>query len=152
MDYLLDRSVKCVCVVDISAAALARARERLGPRRDDVTWIEADLTEEWPVPSVDIWHDRAVFHFLTEAADRARYREHLRRALRPGGSVIIATFAPEGPQMCSGLPTVRYSPEALTAELGAGFRLRETIRETHPTPFGTTQEFWYSLFTLSEGV
>jgi len=148
VDYLLDRSVTCITVLDISADALARAQQRLGPRRGQVRWIEADVTGEWSVPRVDIWHDRAVFHFLVEAEDRARYRERILQGLRPAGSAVIATFGPQGPLTCSGLPTARYSPEQLAAELGGAFRLRETIREMHRTPTGTTQEFWYCRFTL----
>ena len=135
-------------VLDISAAALARAQQRLGPRQAQVRWIEADVTREWTVPRVDIWHDRAVFHFLTDPEDRVRYRERLFQGLRPGGSAIIATFGPHGPLTCSGLRTARYAPEQLAAELGGAFRLRETVREVHPTPSGTTQEFWYCRFTL----
>jgi len=115
-----------------------------------VSWIEADVMDDWPVPSVNIWHDRAVFHFLTDANHRARYRERLREGLLPGGTLIVATFGPNGPDRCSGLPTIRYSPEALAAEFGAPFRLEESIRESHATPFGTTQEFWYSRFTRSD--
>jgi len=148
VDYLLDRAVTCICVLDISGAALARAKQRLGPRQDRVRWIEADVTGEWAVPRVDIWHDRGVFHFLTDAEDRARYRERLLQVLRPGGSVIIATFGPHGPVTCSGLATARYSPEQLAAELGGAFRLRNTVRELHSTPSGTMQEFWYCRFTL----
>lgn len=113
-----------------------------------MTWIAADVTDHWPVPAVDIWHDRAVFHFLTDSVDRDRYREQLRRGLRRGGSLVIATFGPEGPEKCSGLPVRRYSPSALEAELGAPFRLQESVQEIHTTPFGTTQEFWYSRLTL----
>ena len=137
-------------MLDISAGALARARTRLGPAHEQVSWIEADVMDDWPVPSVNIWHDRAVFHFLTDANHRARYRERLREGLRPGGTLIVATFGPNGPDRCSGLPTMRYSPEALVAEFGAPFRLEESIRESHATPFGTTQEFWYSRFTRSD--
>ena len=107
MDFVLSQGVGCVCVLDISAAALQKARERLGETARRVNWIEADVTGDWHVPLVDVWHDRAVFHFLTNAEDRARYVAHLRTALRPGGSAIIATFAPEGPEKCSGLPCVR---------------------------------------------
>lgn len=149
MDYLLDRSVRCVTVLDISSAALARARERLGPRQTGVKWIEADVTGDWTTAPVDIWHDRAVFHFLTASADRHRYRTQLLRRVRREGSVIIATFGPKGPARCSGLPTMRYAPEDLETELGRQFHLRETVREAHSTPFGTTQEFWYSRFTLA---
>ncbi len=150
MAALLSRASTCVKVLDISAAALARARDRLGADATRVDWIEADVTGEWAVPAVDIWHDRAVFHFLTSADDRARYRAHLRTSLRPGGSVIMATFGPEGPEMCSGLRTVRYSPQALAAELGEPFELRETVREVHETPLGSTQEFWYSRLVRDE--
>jgi SAM-dependent methyltransferase len=148
VDFLLfNRDLGCVCVLDISSAALARAQARLGDAAHRVQWIEADVTGDWPVPSVDIWHDRAVFHFLTDPQDRLKYRARLELAVRPGGAVIVAAFAPDGPEKCSGLPVVRYSPEALEAELGAGFTLQEAVRERHPTPFGTTQEFWYSRLT-----
>ena len=147
MDYILGKGAGCVCVLDISAAALQRARERLGDAAKRVNWIEADVTGDWHVPLVDIWHDRAVFHFLTHAEDRARYVARLRTALRPGGAAIIATFAPEGPEQCSGLPCVRYSPESLQRELGAGFRLDEWLRESHETPFGTVQQFNYQRLT-----
>jgi SAM-dependent methyltransferase len=147
VDFVLNRGVGCVCVLDISAAALAKARARLGQNAQRVTWIEADVTGDWYAPFVDIWHDRAVFHFLTKANDRAQYIAHLRTALRPGGTAIIATFAPEGPGTCSGLHCVRYSPESLQRELGDGFRLDEWIRESHETPFGTVQQFGYHRFT-----
>jgi SAM-dependent methyltransferase len=121
VDFVLSKGVGCVCVLDISAAALDKARARLGENARRVTWIEADVTGDWHVPFVDIWHDRAVFHFLTNADDRVRYVAHLRTALRPGGSAIIATFAPDGPEKCSGLPWVRYSPDSLLRELGEDF-------------------------------
>ena len=149
MDRLVDRGLACLTVVDISGAALQRARTRLPDA--PVTWIEADVTGDWNVPRVDFWHDRAVFHFLTDASDRARYVERLTHALNPGGQAIIATFALEGPPKCSGLPVMRYSPETLAAELGAAFRLEDTARETHATPLGGTQEFWYSRFSIGEG-
>jgi SAM-dependent methyltransferase len=148
VDFLLSRNVGCVCVLDISRAALDRAAARLGASAGRVQWIEGDVTGEWPVPAVDVWHDRAVFHFLTEDSSRQRYRARLHQAVAPGGSVIVATFALEGPEKCSGLPVMRYSPESLEAELGAGFRLMEAVRESHDTPFGTTQEFWYSRFRV----
>ena len=147
MDFILSKGVGCVCVLDISAAALQNARQRLGENARRVHWIEADVSGDWHVPLVDIWHDRAVFHFLTDAGDRARYVAHLRTALRPGGSAIIATFAEDGPEKCSGLRCVRYSPDSLQRELGAEFRLDESIRERHETPFGTVQEFGYQRFT-----
>lgn len=95
---------------------------------------------------MDVWHDRAVFHFLTEADARRRYRQQLSDVLKPGGSAIIATFAPDGPQKCSGLPVARYSPEALAAELGSQLRQIESQSHTHTTPWGTTQSFQYSRF------
>lgn len=147
MDFVLSQGVGCVYVLDISAAALDRTRERLGETARRVTWIEADVTGDWHVPLVDIWHDRAVFHFLTDADERSRYVAHLRTALRPGGSAVIATFAPDGPERCSGLQCVRYSPDSLARELGAGFRLDEWVRESHQTPFGTMQEFGYQRLT-----
>jgi SAM-dependent methyltransferase len=146
VDFVLGQGAGCLCVLDISGAALQRARERLGEAARRVNWIEADVTGDWHVPAVDVWHDRAVFHFLTAANDRARYVAHLRTALRPGGSAIIATFAPEGPERCSGLVCMRYSPNALQDELGEGFRLEEWVREHHETPFGTIQQFGYHRF------
>jgi SAM-dependent methyltransferase len=134
VDHLVARGLRCVTVVDISGVALSRAMERLPGA--PVTWIEADVAGEWSAPPVDLWHDRAVFHFLADAADRARYVEHLRRILKSGGQAIIATFALDGPPKCSGLPVVRYSPETLSAELGPEFRLDETLRDEHHTPRG----------------
>ena len=147
MDFLLFKGVGCVSVLDISAAAPQRARVRLEEPAARVNWIEADVTGDWTVAPVDIWHDRAVFHFLTNPDDRARYVAHLRTALKSGGSAIIATFAPDGPQMCSGLKCVRYSPDALHRELGDEFRLDESIREGHETPSGRVQQFGYQRFT-----
>ena len=148
MDFLLKREVGCICVVDISRAALDRAAVRLADAADRVQWIEADVTGDWPALAVDIWHDRAVYHFLTEVSDRERYRERLRQSVRRGGAVIIATFAPEGPERCSGLPVVRYSPESLETEFGRLLTLQTAVRELHPTPFATTQEFWYCRFSV----
>ena len=139
--------MRCVTVLDISGAALARARTRLG-KQHTVQWIEADVTGDWqrPAESVDIWHDRAVFHFLTDVEDRARYLTHLRQTVRLGGNVIIATFALDGPTKCSGLPVARYSAETLGAELGPGFTLADTVTEAHQTPAGVMQSFCYSWF------
>lgn len=147
MDALIQRGLNCIRVLDVSGVALRRAKERLGAAGDRVSWIQTDVTEDWTVPLVDAWHDRAVFHFLTDPSDRRRYTQHLRSGLRPGGTLIIATFALDGPEKCSGLPTVRYSPETLAAELGDGFRLVDAVSETHHTPFGTTQSFIYARFT-----
>jgi SAM-dependent methyltransferase len=147
VDRLVERGLSCVFVLDVSAAALARARMRLGAQGERVMWIEADVAGEWDEPTVDIWHDRAVFHFLTDAEDRRRYVAHMRRAVRPGGAVVIATFALDGPDRCSGLPVMRYSPETLSTEIGREFRLSESLHEQHHTPSGAVQSFCYALFT-----
>jgi SAM-dependent methyltransferase len=145
VDALVERGVTCIAVLDVAGAALERARRRLGPAASTVRWIEADVTAEWSWQPVDIWHDRAAFHFLTAREDRERYKQRLCAVLKPGGSAIIATFALEGPEKCSGLSVVRYSPESLASELGEQFTLVESRRRLHPTPFGTTQAFQYSL-------
>jgi hypothetical protein len=144
VDHLIARGVHCLTVVDISGTALRRAAERLPAA--PVTWIEADVTAAWNAQPVDIWHDRAAFHFLTDIADRARYLEHLTDTLKPGGQAIIATFALDAPPTCSGLPILRYSAETLSAELGATFRLVETLDDEHHTPGGGVQRFCYSRF------
>jgi SAM-dependent methyltransferase len=146
VDRLVERQVRAVFVLDVSGAALARAKARLGEGQARVTWIEADVTGDWNVPTVDIWHDRAVFHFLTGADDRQRYVAHLRRAVRPGGAVVMATFALDGPAKCSGLPVVRYSPETLNVELGSEFRVEDSVGEQHRTPSGAVQSFCYTRF------
>ena len=114
-------------------------------------WIEADVTADWSWKSADIWHDRAVFHFLNDPSDRSRYRAHLTRTLKPGGSAIIATFAPDGPEQCSGLPVVRYSPETLANELGPHFALVQSMAHEHHTPWGSQQSFHYSRFVKDAG-
>ena len=146
VDALLARGLDCLAVLDVSGEALAHAKARLGARAQAVTWIEADVTAAWSLKPMDIWHDRAVFHFLIESEDRARYVAHLRDTLKPGGSAIIATFALDGPATCSGLPVVRYSAQTLAAELGEDFQLAETRAWQHVTPRGGTQTFQYSTF------
>ena len=146
MDRLLARDARCVTVLDVSASALARTKTRLGEGERRVRWIEVDVTANWPVPRVDIWHDRAVFHFLTDPADRARYLTHLRHAVRPHGTAILATFASDGPDKCSGLPVQRYDAPALAAELGPGFTLIANPLEQHRTPAGAVQSFSYAAF------
>ena len=143
VDHLVGRT--CVAVLDVSGAALQRARERLGPASDIPTWIEADVTAEWSVEPRDIWHDRAVFHFLTTPEDQARYVARLRAILKVQGSAIIATFAPDGPEQCNGLPVARYSPESLAERLGPAFALADARRHVQ-TSWGTTQAFQYSRF------
>lgn len=148
VDHLLAAGYANVTVLDIAEAALAQARQRLGPRAIGIDWVVADITCWQPATAFDVWHDRAVFHFLTEPEDRAAYRKVLRRAVVPGGAVIIGTFAPEGPEMCSGLPVVRYAPLDLAAELGDDFQLIETAEESHRTPAGLIQRFQFSRFRV----
>jgi ubiquinone/menaquinone biosynthesis C-methylase UbiE len=144
---LLEAGFYRLAVLDISGAALEQARHRLGVRAGGVEWFEADVTEFNPPRRFALWHDRAVFHFLTEEADRRKYVQTLTRALIPNGHVIIATFAIDGPVKCSGLDVARYDGPAICTELGAGFRLIEQTDETHVTPWGTEQTFSYFRFT-----
>jgi SAM-dependent methyltransferase len=145
VDALLDDGFQRVTVLDISPEALARARDRLGDRGRLVTWIAADVSRWTPTP-FDIWHDRAVFHFLVDLEDRVAYRRSMAAALPLGGQAIIGTFASDGPERCSGLPVARYEPETLGAELGPGFRLVESTHEDHRTPAGKVQRFQFSRF------
>lgn len=146
IDALLARGLDCLAMLDISGEAIRHAQARLGPPASVVSWIEADVTGAWSLKPMDIWHDRAVFHFLTAPEDRARYRRHLLDTLKVGGSAIVATFALDGPEKCSGLPVVRYSPEALGDELGNCFELVEARPHRHVTPWGAQQSFQYSRF------
>ena len=146
VDHLVSLGLDCIGVLDVSGAAFERARIRIGRAANRVDWIEADVTADWSWKPADIWHDRAVFHFLSDPADRASYRAHLARTLKPGGSAIIATFGPDGPEECSGLPVVRYSPETLASELGANFALVQSTAHEHQTPWGSKQSFQYSRF------
>jgi hypothetical protein len=149
VDALVARGLTCVTVLDVAAAALARARQRLGTAGKRVRWVESDVTDPGlALPAVDIWHDRAVLHFLTGADDRRRYVALLRATLKPGGSAIVATFALEGPEKCSGLPVARYSSASLNAELGQEFRLVASVREEHHTPKGVVQLFQWSRFVF----
>ncbi len=149
VDALVDEGFEAVAVLDVSESALSAAKGRLGQRAAKVTWIVADVTRWEPVQRYDVWHDRAAFHFLTDETDRAAYVERLRRALQPAGYAIIATFATDGPERCSGLPVVRYDAASLGKALGAGFALVETRRDDHRTPLGSTQRFQYSTFRRS---
>ena len=146
VDYLVAQGLDCVAVLDVSGAALDRAKSRLGAAADALMWIESDVTSDWSLKPMDVWHDRAVFHFLTDTQARERYRSHLLRVLKPGGTAIIATFALDGPERCSGLPVSRYSPGTLAVELGEAMHLVEALPYTHTTPWGTTQSFQYSRF------
>ncbi len=146
VDALVTEGYGSVTVLDLSESALAAAKARLGPAAADVTWIVADVVGWRPPQRYDVWHDRAAFHFLTDAADRTAYVGCLRDALRPGGHAIIATFALDGPERCSGLPVVRYDAASLGTVLGSGFDLVETRRHDHHTPMGSTQRFQFSVF------
>lgn len=150
VDFLIARGYEDLTVLDVSGEAITRAKRRLGERAARVTWIEADVTRFEPMRTWDVWHDRAVFHFLIDAPSRAAYRAALYTALRPGGQIVIATFGPHGPQRCSGLEVRRYEPQALHAELGAGLELLESSTELHLTPAGAEQQFVYCRFRRSK--
>jgi SAM-dependent methyltransferase len=146
VDALVDEGHESVTVLDLSQSALAAARARLGRLAAGVTWIVADVVRWKPLQRYDVWHDRAAFHFLTDVADRTAYVGCLREALQPGGHAIIATFALDGPERCSGLPVVRYDTASLGAVLGSAFNLVETRHHDHHTPTGSTQRFQFSVF------
>ncbi len=151
VDYLLRDGRSGLAVLDLSAAALAHARARLGPDAHKVEWLTGDVTSFLPPRRFGLWHDRAVFHFLTEPADRQAYVSSLRRTLRPGGSVVMATFAVDGPRRCSGLEVMRHDRHSVRAALGEDFRLEQTRRETHLTPSGVEQRFVYFRFLWADG-
>lgn len=149
VDDLLTRGYRHIAVLDIAEPALDIARQRLGPSAQPVDWRVGDITSvTLPARHYDIWHDRAVLHFLAEASQRDAYLQQLRHALKPGGHAIIATFGPDGPQQCSNLPVVRYDAAALQALLGTRFTPVDTRLEGHQTPFGTTQQFLYGCYRL----
>jgi len=144
VDDLIARGFENVTVLDLSAGAITQARQRLGARGARVMWLVGDITEvELPERAFDFWHDRAVFHFLTDEAARGRYIESVRHALRPNGHVLVATFGPTGPEKCSGLPVMRYSAEGIHDQFGDEFRKVGSDEEVHHTPWGTEQEFVY---------
>lgn len=152
VDGLIAAGYRNLTVLDIAAAALARSQHRLGPVADRINWLTTDVTcANLPSQAFDVWHDRAVFHFLTDVHARRAYLACLANALAPRGHVIMATFsAAGGPLTCSGLPVVRYSPQLLLNELGPGYELIAHRRECHPTPFDTTQAFIYCHFRKRE--
>jgi 2-polyprenyl-3-methyl-5-hydroxy-6-metoxy-1,4-benzoquinol methylase len=144
VDDLLNRDYQNITVLDISAAALQVAQARIGSQANVVTWLEADITQvQLPEQFYDVWHDRAVFHFLTHAADRQKYVEAVMHSVKAGGHVIVATFGIDGPTRCSGLEIVRYNPASLHDEFGDNFYLVHSTSEAHATPFGTEQKFIY---------
>jgi len=146
VDALLEQGRANVSVLDLSSRALEVARQRIGDRARDVKWIVGDATAWQPTERYDIWHDRAAFHFLVEQADRQAYMERLRAALSSGGQVIIGTFAPHGPEKCSGLPVMRHDEQSLAKELGEDFELEEARPHEHRTPGGNVQHFQFSRF------
>jgi SAM-dependent methyltransferase len=146
IDGLMARSFRRLTALDISAAALDLATLRIGRRASEVHWIVADVTEWHPSRRFGIWHDRAAFHFLVEEADRAAYIARLKEALVPGGHAIIATFAADGPEKCSGLPVHRYDAAGLATELGAEFTLVDSRLHDHVTPWKSSQRFQFSIF------
>jgi SAM-dependent methyltransferase len=144
VDDLIQLGTLDVSVLDISCKALEIARERLGPDAQRVQWLVGDITSiELPISAYDTWHDRAVFHFLTDPEQRQAYVSQVRRAVRPGGHVIVAAFGLDGPTQCSGLPVMRYSPDDLHAQFGGAFELVERAVEEHRTPAGAVQQFVY---------
>lgn len=146
IDALLHRGYRDATVLDLSSSALTAAKARIDSTGDHVQWIVADVTKWEPDRTYAVWHDRAAFHFLTAAADREAYIARLSQALKPGGHAIIATFAPDGPERCSGLPVVRYDADSLAETLGPAFQLTGTQRHLHATPWGSTQSFQFSIF------
>jgi SAM-dependent methyltransferase len=148
VDSLVARGLNHVTVLDLSEAALAIAKTRLGDNAN-VQWVVADVTRWNPTQIYDIWHDRAAFHFLSDRDDRAAYVARLRQALKPGGHVVIGTFAIDGPERCSGLAVERYDAAGLAAELGTGFRLIDARRHEHSTPWGAIQRFQFCVFRRS---
>lgn len=151
VDRLLDRGFAGLAVLDIARSALDRARARLGARAESVRWIEADLTTVEDLGTFDLWHDRAVFHFLTAPEDRRAYVALARRTVVPGGHLVLATFAPEGPPRCSGLEVCRHDGPSLARELGEAFAMVRGEAETHTTPWGSPQAFFYGVFRRNAG-
>ncbi len=151
VDDLLREGYTNLTVLDLSPTALAASRQRLGRDAGRVRWLEADITRvELPEQAYELWHDRAVFHFLTQPGERAAYISALVRAVKTAGHVIVATFSESGPEQCSGLPVVRYRPETLQSELGGAFVLLGHVNERHLTPAGLVQPFLYCHFQKRE--
>jgi len=145
VDALVQEGFHALTVLDLSEAALASARARIGAAGDTVQWIAGDATVWRPARAFDVWHDRAAFHFLVEARDRAAYLDRLHRGVKPGGHAVIGTFALDGPEKCSGLSVARYDPAALSSTIGPAFELIAHEPHRHVTPWGATQSFQFSV-------
>lgn len=144
VDDLLDRGYSNVTVLDLSETAIAAAKDRLGLRAEKVTWVVGDVTRlDLPRDHYDFWHDRAVFHFMGDLESRRLYVAAVRRSLKPGGYIVVATFGPHGPERCSGLEVVRYDAEGLHRQFGSSFEKLASTDEIHQTPWGAEQEFVY---------
>lgn len=146
VDDLIARGYRDLTVLDVADAALAKTRARLGDNAGKVTWVVADITQWKPPRAFDLWHDRAVFHFLTEPAQQEAYLAALNAGTHEGSTVVMATFALDGPEKCSGLPVQRYSPATLARRLGAAFELVDEAAEIHKTPWESEQRFSYAVF------
>jgi 2-polyprenyl-3-methyl-5-hydroxy-6-metoxy-1,4-benzoquinol methylase len=147
VDALLDRGFDDITLLDVAGSALEVTRRRLGPRGTQIQWIAADVLAWHPDRQFDVWHDRAAFHFFVDPIDRTRYVDVVKAAVSVGGHVLIATFAPDGPEHCSGLPTARYDTESLSAVFDDSFVVADTRREEHRSPAGTMQPFTWTAFT-----
>ena len=143
VDHLLERGYHDVTVVDLSQQALTAARARVGDA--PVHWVVSDIRDWQPDRTFAVWHDRAAYHFLVDPADEQHFWNLVRASVPPGGHVVVATFAEDGPEACSGLPVHRYSAQGLASAMGEGFAVRETLREEHTTPTGGTQSFVWLL-------
>jgi len=147
VDALRQRGFDAITVLDLSQAALDAAKQRLGQDAAEVQWIAADITRWQPPAAFDIWHDRAAFHFLVEECDRTAYLKSLQAGVKKGGHAIIATFALDGPEKCSGLPVRRYDAESLSKTIGPAFELIDDLRHRHTTPWGAEQSFQFSVLS-----
>lgn len=151
VDDLLQKGYEDLSVLDISAKAIEDTKSRMGDKAKAINWLVEDITKvELEPQRYDIWHDRAVFHFLTEPADRLAYVQQVLKSVKPGGHVIVATFGTEGPEKCSGLEVMRYDADSLHAQFGKTFKLISSQTEEHKTPFGTTQQFLYCYCKVEE--
>jgi SAM-dependent methyltransferase len=146
VDFLLDAGYEALTVLDISSAALEKAKQRLGSRADKIKWVEQDITRFNPITRFDLWHDRAAFHFLTRTEQINKYLSVARKSVKEGGYAVIGTFSPDGPEKCSGLPVRRYDERMLASAFSTGFKKISCITEDHITPFQTKQNFLFCSF------